>query len=196
MNEPTTPSAPANGTASGSPSRENRGWLLLMGALFVLLGVIGLGMTVTLTLTSILFLGAFLAVGGVFQAVTALRNRKEKSGGELALELLLALLYVAAGLWVMANPAMASMLATAAIAGLLGGLGFVRILAAFRRRPEPGWGWLLTAGITSLVLAGLILAQWPVSGLWVIGLFIAVEMIFHGWAYIVLALALRRGEGA
>ncbi|WP_294059361.1 DUF308 domain-containing protein [Thiolapillus sp.] len=34
--------------------------------MFVLLGTIGLGMTVALTLTSILFLGAFLLVGGVF----------------------------------------------------------------------------------------------------------------------------------
>jgi len=178
--------------APASPEKADWGWILALGVLFLVMGLVGLGMTVALTLTSILFLGAFLTVGGVFQLVAALRNPQAKEGGERVLEFLLALLYVAAGLWVMANPAMASMVATAAIAGLLGGLGFLRILAAFRRRPRSGWGWLLAAGITSLVLAGLILAQWPLSGLWVIGLFIAVEMIFHGWAYIVLALALRR----
>ena len=47
-------------------ARQNWGWLLTVGILFVLLGTIGLGMTVALTLTSILFLGAFLLVGGVF----------------------------------------------------------------------------------------------------------------------------------
>ena len=34
----------------------------------------------------------------------------------------------------------------------------------------------------------MILARWPVSGLWVIGLFVAIEMIFGGWSYIFIAL--------
>jgi len=173
-----------------NPARQNRGWLLVLGILFVLLGIIGLGMTVALTLTSIVFLGAFLLVGGLFQLFYAMKDRARMTGRELAFSALLALLYVVAGIWVMNNPAMASALATAIIAGMLTALGVIRIMAAFEKKPQPGWGWLLAAGISSLVLATLIFLQWPVSGLWVIGLFIAIEMIFHGWAYIIIALAL------
>jgi uncharacterized membrane protein HdeD (DUF308 family) len=43
---------------------------------------------------------------------------------------------------------------------------------------QPGWGWVL--------------AQWPVSGLWVIGLFVGIDLIFYGCAWIALALSLRR----
>jgi len=32
----------------------------------------------------------------------------------------------------------------------------------------------------------IIAARWPVSGLFIIGLFVAIELIFHGWSYIVL----------
>ncbi len=175
-------------------ARQNWGWLLAMGILFVLLGIIGLGMTVALTLTSIIFLGAFLLVGGLFQLVYAFKERKAMTGKELTFSALLALLYVIAGIWVVNNPAMASALTTAMIAGMLTALGVIRIMAAFEKKPEKGWGWLLLAGVSSLVLATLIFLQWPVSGLWVIGLFIAIEMIFHGWAYIVIALALKNSD--
>ena len=173
-------------------AKQNWGWLLALGILFVILGAIGLGMTVMLTLTSILFLGAFLIVGGVFQLIYAFKERKKLSGKELLFDVLLAILYVVAGIWVMNNPTAASALTTAMIGGFLAALGVIRIMAAFDKKPEKGWGWLLAAGISSLILALLIFINWPSSALWVIGLFIAVEMIFHGWAYIFVALALRK----
>jgi uncharacterized membrane protein HdeD (DUF308 family) len=37
----------------------------------------------------------------------------------------------------------------------------------------------------------LLLAQWPVSGLWAIGLFIGIDLILVGGRWIVLALVLR-----
>jgi hypothetical protein len=61
---------------------------------------------------------------------------------------------------------------------------------------KKNWGWLLPLGIVSIVLGGIIVAQWPVSGLWVIGLFVAVELIFHGWSYVFVALAARKAGGA
>jgi uncharacterized membrane protein HdeD (DUF308 family) len=44
----------------------------------------------------------------------------------------------------------------------------------------------------------LIFSEWPVSGIWVIGLFIAIELIVHGWSLVALALAARNapvGQG-
>jgi uncharacterized membrane protein HdeD (DUF308 family) len=33
--------------------------------------------------------------------------------------------------------------------------------------------------------------QWPLSGLWVIGLFVGIEMLFSGLSWVMLGLALR-----
>lgn len=55
----------------------------------------------------------------------------------------------------------------------------------------PGWGWQIIDGIITFILGVLVLAQWPVSGLWVIGLFIGIDLIFYGGAWIALALGLR-----
>jgi uncharacterized membrane protein HdeD (DUF308 family) len=46
-------------------------------------------------------------------------------------------------------------------------------------------------GLITFVLGVLVLAQWPASGLWVIGLFIGIDLIFYGAAWIALALGLR-----
>ena len=57
----------------------------------------------------------------------------------------------------------------------------------------PGWGWQALDGIIAFVLGLLVLAQWPASGLWVIGLFLGIDLIFYGAAWIALALGLRAG---
>jgi uncharacterized membrane protein HdeD (DUF308 family) len=41
------------------------------------------------------------------------------------------------------------------------------------------------------VLGGIIFAGWPVSGLWVIGMFVAIELILQGFAMISIARAMR-----
>jgi uncharacterized membrane protein HdeD (DUF308 family) len=55
----------------------------------------------------------------------------------------------------------------------------------------PGWGWQAADGIITLLLGLLVLAQWPASGLWVIGLLIGIDLIFYGSAWMALALGLR-----
>jgi uncharacterized membrane protein HdeD (DUF308 family) len=53
------------------------------------------------------------------------------------------------------------------------------------------WIWVLVSGAVSLLVGGLILARWPQSSLWVIGLFVAIELLLNGAAWIVLGLTAR-----
>ena len=55
----------------------------------------------------------------------------------------------------------------------------------------PEWGWHALNGLITLVLGILILAQWPVSGLRAIGLFLGIELVFYGAAWVAVALRLR-----
>ena len=58
-------------------------------------------------------------------------------------------------------------------------------------RPAKSWGWIVAAGIVT-ILAGLVIATgWPVNSLWVIGLFLGIDLLFQGWSYIAIGLALR-----
>jgi uncharacterized membrane protein HdeD (DUF308 family) len=71
-------------------------------------------------------------------------------------------------------------------------IGIVRVVMALQHRGTAGWVWTLLGGIVSIVLGALIYASWPVSALWLIGMYVAIDLIFTGWSYVLLALAARR----
>jgi uncharacterized membrane protein HdeD (DUF308 family) len=94
------------------------------------------------------------------------------------------------------DPILASVTLTLVLAGLLIGVGVSRIILAFQLRPASGWYWPLLSGAISVLLGGMIIGHWPLSGFWVIGLFVAIELIFNGWAYVFVALAARKAGKA
>ncbi|MGA3268614.1 MAG: hypothetical protein ABSE16_17555 [Verrucomicrobiota bacterium] len=55
----------------------------------------------------------------------------------------------------------------------------------------PGCSWHTLDGIIPFVLGVLVLAEWPVSALWVIGRFVGIGLAFYGWAWMALTLDLR-----
>ncbi|MDI9817781.1 MULTISPECIES: HdeD family acid-resistance protein [unclassified Legionella] len=171
--------------------RRSWGWLLALGILFVILGSIGLGMVVGLTLVSMLFLGVLLIIAGVSQIVDVVKSRHWKA---VAWHAFTAMLYIVGGVLIIYDPFMASMLITAMLATVLIIIGISRLFMAFIMRKSSGWVWLFLAGLVAIALGTMILMKWPLSGLWVIGLFVAIEIIVDGWSYIFLALTLRRAK--
>jgi uncharacterized membrane protein HdeD (DUF308 family) len=165
------------------------GWMLAIGIVMVILGTIGLGMTATLTAAGMIYFGILMILGGIAQLLEVFQSSDWK--GRLW-HLLIALVYGYAGVVMILNPALASTTLTLMIAAALIAIGILRIIASFQMRGTDGWIWGLIGGIITLVLGGMIAAQWPVSGLWIIGMFIAIEMLMAGWSYIAIALTARR----
>ena len=56
----------------------------------------------------------------------------------------------------------------------------------------PGWGWHACNGVITSIMGVMIMTQWPLSGLWVIGLFVGVDLILHGCNWISLAVQLKK----
>jgi uncharacterized membrane protein HdeD (DUF308 family) len=89
------------------------------------------------------------------------------------------------------NPVASSMALTFFLAGTLIALGAARITFSMQYRNNVYWTWSMISGVISVALGVLIFAQWPISALWVIGLFVSLEMLFHGAA--ALGLSLKKG---
>ncbi len=176
------------GAALFGELEKNWGWLMGFGVASIILGTIGLGMSFALTLASVVLFGVLLVAGGVIQVLDAFKCRGWKG---TAWHVLIGLLYVVGGVIVMVDPVFASETFTLVLAAVLIAVGLVRAIMAFQLRPAMGWYWPLISGLVSLGLGGVILAQWPASGLFVIGVIIAIELIFNGWAYLFVALAAR-----
>ena len=54
----------------------------------------------------------------------------------------------------------------------------------------PGWGWALLSGVVTLILGILIWREWPEISLWIIGLYVGIHLVFIGWSWVMLALAI------
>ena len=172
--------------------RANWGWLMFMGIALTILGIVALYMVGTLTIVSVWWFGILVIAGGVLTLIDAFRAEGWKAK---LWEILIALVYIVAGIIIMMNPAASAVWFTMFIAAFLLISGIFRIIIGFQIKGEvKGWGWTVFGGIASIVLAFMIFAQWPVSGLWVIGLFIAIEMIMQGTSMISIALAAKASK--
>lgn len=101
-----------------------------------------------------------------------------------------AILYMVVGVLMIVRPAAGALSLTLLIGAFFLAGGLFRIVAAIAGRP-PYWGWLLLSGIVTLLLGLLIVAEWPASGLWVIGMFLGIDLLFSGTSLIMFAFGLR-----
>jgi uncharacterized membrane protein HdeD (DUF308 family) len=171
--------------ATARTLRGRWGWFVALGVGLIVLGTIALGAAALVTLASVLFFGCLLLVGGVIEAGHAFWVR-HWSG--LVWHLFAGLLKVVVGVLLIANPGVGALSLTLLLAAFLMVGGLFRISAAIAHQ-FPGRGWVLLGGIVTLCLGVFIWAQWPVSGLWVIGTFVAVDLLFDGWSLVMIGSA-------
>jgi uncharacterized membrane protein HdeD (DUF308 family) len=168
--------------------RRGWGWFVALGILQIVLGVIAVGASVFVTLASVVLFGWLLLIGGVLSVVHAFWQ-KQWSG--FFVDLAMGILYVVVGFMVVGNPLAAAETLTLLIAAFLFMGGIFRIVAALAGKVQNSF-WVLLNGIVTLVLGIMIWRQWPLSGLWVIGLFIGIELIFYGWSLVMVGLTAKR----
>ena len=168
-----------------------RNWFfyLLMGILLIVLGTIAIGRSCLATQVSMIFLGWLMIAAGVSQTIYAFW--KERDWGGFFFDILSGILYAVVGFMIVANPASTAVTLTLLIAMYLLFDGIFRIVGAISIR-FPHWGWIVLSGIVSVLLGISIWRQWPYSGLWVIGLFVGIQMIFNGWSTVMLGLTAKR----
>ena len=164
--------------------RRSWGWFLGLGIVLIILGAIAIGSAFLMTIASVFLFGWILIIGGVMEVVHAFWHKRWAG---FFLDLLTGVLYVVVGWMMVNNPQESALLLTLIIAMFLVFEGVLRIVTAITVR-YPHWGSVLFNGIISLLLGILIWRRWPVSGLWVIGLFVGIEMLLNGWSLVMLSM--------
>lgn len=166
------------------------GWFLTLGIILLIFGFIACINLVLATVVSVLFIGTFMLFGGVVQIVHAFNVKK---WSQFFLWLLAGLLYTLAGIICFLNPIFAASVLLLLLAFALIIAGIMRIIIGIQSRPVSGSGWIVVAGIITTLLGIMILIQWPFDSLWVLGLFLAIDLIFQGWGWIAFAFGLKNG---
>jgi uncharacterized membrane protein HdeD (DUF308 family) len=162
------------------------GWLLALGVALIVLGTVALGDTLVVTVISVLLLGWILIASGVFHVVHLFRHTEIRSFWNI----LGTIFDFLAGIYLVVNPALGALSLTLVLAAFLLASGITRLIGVFHAN-LPHKFWSVLDGILSIVLGLLLFAHWPWTGLWFIGFAIAIELIFRGWAWVMLSLALR-----
>lgn len=192
MNLHSTLIVPDHSVGAPHGLREIWAFLLAMGVALMIVGALAIGSSVIATFATVLVFGILMLLGAIFQVVTALWGRSWRG---FFLHLLGGVLYLIAGLFMIENPLEAAQSLTFLIAACLLVGGIFRIGLALAERFE-GWGWVLLNGVISVILGVGIWRQWPLDGVWVIGLFVGIEMLFSGLSWVMLGLAVRSGRKA
>ena len=163
------------------------GWFLAFGIGLVVLGVAAVARSITATVVSMLFFGWLLVIASGIEVAQAVMVGHWAGFFH---HLLAAILFGVTGLLLVTRPLVSAEVATVFMAMffIIGGL--FQLIGSFAVTLT-SWGWQALDGAITLLLGLLVLAQWPVSGLWVIGLFVGIDLIFYGCAWIALALGLR-----
>jgi uncharacterized membrane protein HdeD (DUF308 family) len=163
------------------------GWFLAFGIALLALGIAAVARAVTATIVTMVFFGWLLLIACGIEIIQAVMVGHWAGFFH---HLLAAILFGVVGFLLLTKPVISAETLTMLMAMffLIGG---VFQLVASIATALPGWGWQVLDGIISILLGALVLWQWPVSGLWVIGLFVGIDLIFYGLAWIALALGLR-----
>lgn len=169
--------------------RRTGGWFAALGISQIFLGMIALGACVFMPLVTVVLFGWLLLLSGVLSVVPAFWQKYWIGSFSYVA---MGILYSVVGFTVVGNP----LAPVESLAMLIGGFlltgGAFRVMAAIVIWKHQYWVWVGLNGVIAQALGVMIWQQWPLSGLWAIGLFIGIDLIFYGWSLLMVGLSIKR----
>jgi uncharacterized membrane protein HdeD (DUF308 family) len=176
-----------------APLHAKWGWIVALGVVYLIAGIIALGSVFAATVASVLVVGIMMMIAGVAEVINAFQV---KSWGRFFFWLILGILYIVAGFVAWDNPLLTAVWLTLFLGAALVASGIVRIFLGFNMQHGSPWMWVVVSGLITLLLGVIILAHWPVSAVYTLGIFLGIDLVFAGASWISLGLALRNAPAA
>jgi uncharacterized membrane protein HdeD (DUF308 family) len=164
-------------------------WTMVWGIVMLICGIAAIALPLVSGIGVAIVVGWVLLFSAVSHLIFAFHTH---SVGGVLWEILLALIYGAAGVFMLMNPLAGLVTLTLVLAIFLLIEAALETALYFRVRRTVNAGWILFDAIVTLILAILIWSQWPSSALWFVGTIIGVSLIFSGISRLSLASAIRR----
>ncbi len=164
-----------------------RGWKALMtvGVLAILVGCVAILVPAVASVGTAIFVGWILLIAGAFLVAGAFTAH---SIGTVLLRLVWAALTVLVGVYLIAEPHNGTLTLTLVLGIYFLFMGLTRIAVAFVGRGQPNAGLVGLSGVAGLLIGILVLAKFPSSADWAIGLLVGIDLIFAGWTLTSVAL--------
>jgi len=164
-------------------------WSILWAVLSIVAGVLALALPLEASFGAVIVIGWLLIFSSAFQFLHAVQS---KGIGSIVWKLLIALLYLAAGIYFLIHPLLGLATLTLALAFFFFAEGVADLITYFKVRRHAGSGWILFNAVITLVLGIIIWRHWLSSAWFVIGILLGFSMILTGITRLMVTLAARR----
>ena len=130
----------AEGQQGGvAPLRAKCGWIVALGVVYLITGLIALSSVALATVASVFVVGIMMLIAGVAEVINAFQF---KSWGKFLLWIALGIMYVIAGILTFRNPLLAAAVLTLLLGAVLVASGFMRVFLAFSMKEGSPWIWV------------------------------------------------------
>ena len=165
------------------------GMIAAFGVVMLLLGFMALGLVLSATIATVLVIGGFMIATGVLEIVMGF---SAQTWGRFFIWIIAGLLYVAAGVIAISQPLLAASIFTLMLGAGLLATGIVRIVLAFQLPPEQSKWLVMLSGVITMLVGFAIIEGWPDNSFFMLGVFLAIDLIFYGVGWISCGLARRQ----
>lgn len=168
--------------------KNNWIWFVVLGIVMILVGSLALIHSCFFTVATVLGYGYLMLGVGVLLLIGSFYTG---CWGGFFLSILGGILNLAVGFILINHPREGAVIYTLLMAVFFFVEGLFRMLSALTGQYR-AWGWAFLSGLVTFWLGVLIWRQWPLSGIWVIGMFLGVYLLFAGWSYVIVGLTARK----
>jgi uncharacterized membrane protein HdeD (DUF308 family) len=172
-------------------AKKNAGWLIFFGVVEIIAGMVAIISPLIGGVAIAVVVGLMFLVGGGARLFSAFMADSFGSG---ALTFIWGLIVAATGFYMFSNPGVALATLTLVLSMVLFVDGIMRIVVAFQMKPASGWGWMAIGGVLGILLAIMIWRQFPLSGVWAVGTFAGISLLFSGITTVSVGSAARKGN--
>jgi uncharacterized membrane protein HdeD (DUF308 family) len=169
--------------------KKASGISLVLSIILIIFGFLAIALPMVSSIGVALVIGWMVIFAGIAQLVHAFQST---GIGHIAWKVLVALIYLAAGVSLIALPVAGVAGLTLVLGIFLFAEGVADVVAYFATRKSGNSPWMLLDGIITLLLGFMIWNRWPSSSLWVIGTLVGISMVMTGTTRLMMALAIRK----
>ncbi len=173
-------------TSTPSAAKRSIEWSIFLSVLMIVTGLVAIIVPIVSGVVATVLMGWLLIFSGV---VHLMFGRHARGAGGFLWELLLGIVYGAAGIYLLLHPAAGLTVLTVDLATYLSAEASVEIVQCWRLRRLHGVRWIFLDAILTLAFAVLFWMTWPVGNSLIIGALIGISMIFSGISRLMLVLA-------
>ena len=173
---------------------HSRIWYILGGILSILVGFYAMGRPGLATLAVTQGVGIIALASGLVLLFAAIFGKARQ---HRLYDFFSAALRIAVGLLLLANILKGVLVLTLVLGSIFVIEGIYGLVLGVKLRGKnPAWGWVLFNGLAALVLGIMLIAQFPGSAIWAIGLLFGINCIFTGATLIAYGTALPKAQEA